>query len=239
MRPSGTTAVASIVSKAAPERARWPRWIVCQSVMQPFTAEYWHIGAMTMRLRRVSGPTAKGVKRRAVMSLPMDRPMRRLPRSAQMVENIFRPGEFELGHRRNAIAEVGGEILDLVRGRPVAGIDVEPPRRLQIARHDLPEIEDFGVEAPVLVLADRRRQAPRAEDPLCMRLPVPDDAGIGPPARFILLARRRDGGAVHQVDADEPPGAGFAQCLPADLREPSALPHVAEGRCRRAGMRRE
>ena len=44
----------------APESARLPRWIMCQSVAQPSSAEYWHIGEMTMRLgsvmvRRVSG----------------------------------------------------------------------------------------------------------------------------------------------------------------------------------------
>src|SRR5512132_2162917 len=63
MRPSGKTAVASMVRSAAPESARWPRWMTCQSVMQPSTAEYWHIGAMTMRLRSSTLPTRNGVKR--------------------------------------------------------------------------------------------------------------------------------------------------------------------------------
>src|SRR5579863_3039207 len=63
MHPSGSTAVASMVSRAAPERARWPRWIRCQSVMQPLTAEYWHIGAMTMRLRSERPPTFNGSNR--------------------------------------------------------------------------------------------------------------------------------------------------------------------------------
>ena len=63
IRPSGRTAVASIVSRAAPDSARWPRWITCQSVMQPFTAEYWHIGAMTMRLESSRPPTVTGVNK--------------------------------------------------------------------------------------------------------------------------------------------------------------------------------
>lgn len=63
IRPSGRTAVASIVSSPAPERARWPRWIKCQSVMQPLTAEYWHIGAITIRLESSRPPTVTGVNK--------------------------------------------------------------------------------------------------------------------------------------------------------------------------------
>src|SRR5215218_10727195 len=61
MRPSAVTAVASIVSSAAPDSARCPRWMTCQSVMQPSSAEYWHIGAMTMRLARLSPATWRGL----------------------------------------------------------------------------------------------------------------------------------------------------------------------------------
>ena len=57
MRPMASTAVASMISKPAPDRASWPRWITCQSVAAPSTAEYWHIGAMTMRLRKGSEPS--------------------------------------------------------------------------------------------------------------------------------------------------------------------------------------
>ena len=35
MRPSGSTAVASMVSRPAPDSARWPRWIRCQSLASP------------------------------------------------------------------------------------------------------------------------------------------------------------------------------------------------------------
>src|ERR1700757_2161528 len=33
----------------------------CQSVMQPLAAEYWHIGAMTIRLGNSTAPTRSGV----------------------------------------------------------------------------------------------------------------------------------------------------------------------------------
>src|SRR6185312_2038125 len=62
MRPSAVTAVASIVSSAAPDKARWPRWMTCQSVMQPSMAEYWHIGAMMMRLASERRSTWNGVR---------------------------------------------------------------------------------------------------------------------------------------------------------------------------------
>jgi len=60
IRPSGSTALASIVSSAAPDSASCPRWIWCQSFMQPLFAEYWHIGAMTIRLASVRLPTWSG-----------------------------------------------------------------------------------------------------------------------------------------------------------------------------------
>lgn len=49
MRPSGDTADASMISIAAPDSASWPRWIMCQSAAEPSSAEYWHMGAITMR----------------------------------------------------------------------------------------------------------------------------------------------------------------------------------------------
>jgi len=38
--PSGNTAVASMIRSPAPESARLPRWIRCQSVARPSSAEY-------------------------------------------------------------------------------------------------------------------------------------------------------------------------------------------------------
>jgi hypothetical protein len=50
MRPVSDTAVASSTSRPAPDSARCPRWTMCQSPADPSSAEYWHIGATTMRL---------------------------------------------------------------------------------------------------------------------------------------------------------------------------------------------
>src|SRR5829696_3679039 len=51
-----------MVSNAAPDSARWPRWIRCQSVMHPSSAEYWHMGAITMRLASSRSPIRRGAK---------------------------------------------------------------------------------------------------------------------------------------------------------------------------------
>ncbi len=50
MRPWRSTWVASTTTKAAPELASMPRCIMCQSVALPSSAEYWHMGAITIRL---------------------------------------------------------------------------------------------------------------------------------------------------------------------------------------------
>ena len=60
MRPSGSTAVASMVNSAAPLLNRLPQCMRCQSVASPLTAEYWHMGATTMRLGRVRPPRGEG-----------------------------------------------------------------------------------------------------------------------------------------------------------------------------------
>ena len=60
MRPSGSTAVASIVNRPAPLLSKLPQCIKCQSVAWPPTAAYWHMGATTMRLGSVSPPWGEG-----------------------------------------------------------------------------------------------------------------------------------------------------------------------------------
>src|SRR3954471_9683881 len=62
MRPSRVTWVASTIIRPAPEYARWPRCTKCQSFMLPSSAQYWHIGEMTMRFGSVIPPSAIGVK---------------------------------------------------------------------------------------------------------------------------------------------------------------------------------
>ena len=70
MRPRRSTAVASIVTMPAPDIARLIQWPMCQSVAEPSSAEYWHIGATAMRLRKEMPPISIGVKRRGVMEAP-------------------------------------------------------------------------------------------------------------------------------------------------------------------------
>src|SRR6478672_1696745 len=65
MRPSAVTAVASIVNRPAPDISSWPQWTRCQSVAQPSTAEYWHIGDTTTRLGSVSSRSRSGSNRLA------------------------------------------------------------------------------------------------------------------------------------------------------------------------------
>jgi len=67
MRPSGDTPVASMISSPAPLCDRPPKCIMCQSPTLPSVAEYWHIGAITMRFARVSWRRWKGLNSGLVM----------------------------------------------------------------------------------------------------------------------------------------------------------------------------
>jgi hypothetical protein len=61
MRPSGSTAVASVKTTLAPPTAKRPYCTMCQSLAMPSSAEYWHMGEMTTRLRRVSPRRVRGL----------------------------------------------------------------------------------------------------------------------------------------------------------------------------------
>src|SRR5580700_4771484 len=50
MRPMASTWVASMQNIAAPESERLLMWVKCQSLAEPSSAEYWHIGDTMMRL---------------------------------------------------------------------------------------------------------------------------------------------------------------------------------------------
>src|SRR5262249_42169280 len=63
MRPWRSTWVASTTTRPAPEFASMPRWARCQSVAQPSTALYWHMGATTMRLSNSTPPSRIGENR--------------------------------------------------------------------------------------------------------------------------------------------------------------------------------
>src|SRR6266853_273440 len=69
-RPGISTAVASVMSSAAPDTDRWPRCIMCQSVAQPLSAEYCPIGDTTMRLPS-SNPRILNLEKRTDDILPL------------------------------------------------------------------------------------------------------------------------------------------------------------------------
>src|SRR3972149_8116619 len=66
IRPSGETAVASVITRAAPPIARLPRCTRCQSVGIPSTAEYWHIGETKIRFLNTSSLRRRGENRSAL-----------------------------------------------------------------------------------------------------------------------------------------------------------------------------
>src|SRR3569623_851473 len=66
MRPSGTTPVASMITRPKPPSAKRPRCTKCQALAKPCLAEYWHIGATTARLRSVNSRKARGENRRDI-----------------------------------------------------------------------------------------------------------------------------------------------------------------------------
>ena len=53
IRPSRVTAVASTTTSDTPPTARLPRWTRCQSSAMPSVAQYWHIGDITTRFRKL------------------------------------------------------------------------------------------------------------------------------------------------------------------------------------------
>ncbi len=63
MRPSGVTAVASVITSAAPPTAREPRWTMCHMFARPSSEEYWHMGETKMRFGNVTPRKVKGSKR--------------------------------------------------------------------------------------------------------------------------------------------------------------------------------
>src|ERR1700751_1406793 len=62
MRPIASTCVASMQNIAAPDSARLLMWVKCQSVAEPSTDEYWHIGDTMMRFARLRPRKEIGVK---------------------------------------------------------------------------------------------------------------------------------------------------------------------------------
>ena len=67
MRPRRSTSVISTVTMPAPDIASIIQCCRCQSVAEPSSAEYWHIGATAMRFGSSRLPMRIGEKRLAVM----------------------------------------------------------------------------------------------------------------------------------------------------------------------------
>src|SRR5690242_9411484 len=63
MRASGVTPVASRMTRPKPPSAKRPRCTKCQSLATPWRAEYWHMGATTVRLRKVRPRKVSGENR--------------------------------------------------------------------------------------------------------------------------------------------------------------------------------
>src|SRR5436190_16042476 len=80
MRPRRSTPVASTVIIPAPDMARVIQCWRCQSVAEPSSAEYWHIGETATRLWNGIPPITIGEKRRDVIAgLLMRRVGRKVP----------------------------------------------------------------------------------------------------------------------------------------------------------------
>ena len=130
---------------------------MCQSPGVPSTAEYWHIGAMTMRLARPSGPICSG-SNRWLMALPGEvgggrkiaeplrgqngpSPTSTQPHDASCLLRAHRPGPRGASARRSARAHArAGRVARaaaLVRRQPVGR---EVPRRGRSTQLAFPRI---------------------------------------------------------------------------------------------------
>src|SRR2546429_9057316 len=70
MRPIASTWVASMQKAAAPDSASELMWVKCQSVAEPSTAEYWHIGETMMRLGNIRPRSWIGENRTLITGFP-------------------------------------------------------------------------------------------------------------------------------------------------------------------------
>src|ERR1700756_778178 len=70
MRPIASTWVASMQNIAAPESERLLMWVKCQSLAEPSSAEYWHIGDTMMRLASFRPRNSIGENRALMLGNP-------------------------------------------------------------------------------------------------------------------------------------------------------------------------
>src|SRR3954452_10665057 len=133
MRASGETAVASRIISPAPDRARWPRWIMCQSPAMPSVAEYWHIGAMMIRFAKRRFPIIRGSNSR-LMQAPWIR-WRRWGRMASIPSPI---AALPLQHLDLVAVRVGHE--EERRERPAVVVEALHGRRREAQTLEAPAL---------------------------------------------------------------------------------------------------
>src|SRR5690606_11530115 len=131
------------------------RWIRCQSVVQPSSAEYWHIGAMTIRLASSRSPTRSGVN----SALMLDPPA--APISA--VSGCER--DVGVHRERQLVASLYRWMIGVISSKPTRRAPIQPPERRH--RH----------------LRSRWLETQRSERS-CVPAAAPDDRGSRPRAKF-------------------------------------------------------
>jgi hypothetical protein len=67
MRPTRLTIVISVITRPAAPIEKLPRCWMCQSVADPSSDAYWHIGETTMRFASVNPRMVKGENRTDVI----------------------------------------------------------------------------------------------------------------------------------------------------------------------------
>ncbi len=70
IRPISSTWVASMQNIAAPDSASVLMWVKCQSLAEPSSAEYWHIGDTMMRLESLRPRSSIGENRVLMRGYP-------------------------------------------------------------------------------------------------------------------------------------------------------------------------
>src|SRR6185295_8796551 len=78
MRPTALTSVISVITSPAAPSEKLPRCIRCQSVAEPWSEAYWHIGDTTMRFGNVRPRMVIGENKALVMESPVRQMRNRL-----------------------------------------------------------------------------------------------------------------------------------------------------------------
>src|SRR5581483_9325728 len=136
MRPIASTWVASMQNIAAPERARLLMWVKCQSVAEPSSAEYWHIGETMMRLASFRPRNSIGANRALMRGMSGRQGTEGWRRDIRGRRSIDQPSSGRYGHARLtwlAINSHGRARSLLFKGVEFAGLEIDHP--VAEARH--------------------------------------------------------------------------------------------------------